>query len=147
MIITPIVQALALVAVLIGWVVTNHQNNKREARKEGRSACDSGKKYALEIAAKGKKYLCNRDSEIAFEIKSELDLLEVELGRIPCFGVGSNSTLMRKFINFSDAITGDDFEQKDVNNLLPTDDRIQAIVRHRNQLMQEIEKQFKLQFC
>ena len=147
MTVTPVVQTLALVAVLTGWVVTNHQNNKRETRKEGRSACDAGKKYALEIASKGKKYLCNRDSEVAFDIKSELDLLEVELGRIPYFGIGPNSTLMNKFIGFSESITGGDFEQKGAKNLLPTDERIQAIVRHRNQLMQEIEKQFKLQFC
>lgn len=147
MTITPFVQALGILAVLLGWFVTNKQNNKRETRKEGRTACDAGKKYALEITIKGRKYLCARDAELAFEIKSELDLLELELSRIPYFGIGDNSSLMNKFILFSESLTGEDFEQKDASNLLPTDDRIQSIVRHRNQLMQEIEKQFKMQFC
>lgn len=147
MTVSPLVQALALIAVLLGWYVTNRQNNRRETRKEGRSACDACKKYSLEITTKGRKYLCSRDSELAFEIKSELDLLEVELGRIPFFGIGKNSSLMKSFIKFSDAITGGDFEEKNALNLDPMDDRIQIIVRFRNQLMQEIERQFKLQFC
>lgn len=147
MTIAPFVQTLALLAVFLGWIVNNHQSNKRETRKEGRSACDAIKKYALEISAKGRRYLTTRDSEIALEIKSDLDLLEVELSRIPYFGIGSNSTLMKIFISFSDALTGDDFEQKDAPLLSPTDERVQTIIRFRNQLMQEIEKQFKMQFC
>lgn len=143
----PLVQSLALAAVIIGWIVTNNQNNKRETRKEGRSACDSIKKYTLEIAAKGRIYLDSRESDLAFDIKSDLDLLEVELSRIPYFGIGENSTLMRKFIAFSEAITGDDFEQKEYQNLQANDPRLHAIVRYRNQLMQEAEKQFKMQFC
>lgn len=147
MTIGPVVQTLALIAVLIGWVVTNRQNNKRETRKEGRSACDAGKKYALEISSKGRKYFSERSSDLAFEIKSELDLLEVELSRIPFFGVGANSKLMQKFVSFSDALTGDDFEQKNAPKLLSTDPKVQALIRSRNELMQEIERQFKLQFC
>lgn len=145
--ITPLVQTLAFFAVLIGWTVTNHQNNKRESRKEGRSACDSIKKYTLEISANGIKYLATRDFETALEIKNDLDLLEVELSRIPYFGIGPNSTLMQKFIIFSDALTGDDFEQKYAPSLPPTDKRAQAIIRFRNQLIKEVEKQFKMQFC
>jgi len=146
MTISPFVQTLALFAVIVGWIVTNRQNNKRETRKEGRSACDSAKKYALEISAKGKKYLCTRDDELAFEVKSELDLLEIELSRIPYFAIGQNSTLLEKFILFSESITENDFEQKNAPHLRPTDERILNIIRQRNQLMHEVERQFKLQF-
>lgn len=144
--ITNFVQALAILAVIIGWVVVNNQNNKRETRKEGRSACDAAKKYALEISTKGRKYLGGRTDELAFEIKSDLDLLEVELSRIPYFAIGENSTLLKKFISFSDSLTGDDFEQKNTQPLNPTDERILKIIRCRNQLMHEVERQFKLQF-
>lgn len=54
---------------------------------------------------------------------------------------------MQKFVSFSDALTGDDFEQKDAPKLLSTDPKVQALIRSRNELMQEIERQFKLQFC
>ena len=90
--ITPAAQVIGLVLVFFGWIITNWQNNRRETRKEGRSACDAIKKYILEITVKGKKYYLERDGEISFEIKSELELLEIELGRIPFFGVGQNST-------------------------------------------------------
>ena len=87
-----------------------------------------------------------RDGEISFEIKSELELLEIELGRIPFFGVGQNSTLMKCFISFSDALTDEDFEQKDAPKLASTDPKIQRIMRKRNSLLREVERQFKLQF-
>lgn len=141
------VQAIALILVFAGWIVTNRQNNKRETRKEGRSACDAAKKCALEISSIGRSYLCTRKNELAFEIKSELDLLEIELSRIPYFGVGHNSTLMKKYIDFSDSLTGYDFEQKDAPLLAPTDARVQSIIRKRNLLLHEVERQFKLQFC
>lgn len=141
------VQIVALLVVLIGWIVTNRQNNKRETRKEGRSACDAAKKCALEISHIGKQYLCTREEELTFKIKSELDLLEIELSRIPFFGIGENSSLMKKFIDFSEALTGLDFEQKDAPPLKPTDTRVQSIIRTRNLLLHEVERQFKLQFC
>ena len=144
--ITPAAQVIGLVLVFFGWIITNWQNNRRETRKEGRSACDAIKKYILEITVKGKKYYLERDGEISFEIKSELELLEIELGRIPFFGIGQNSTLMKCFISFSDALTDEDFEQKDAPKLASTDPKIQRIMRKRNSLLREVERQFKLQF-
>ncbi len=84
---------------------------------------------------------------MAFDIKSELDLLETELGRIPYFGIGDNSSLMKAYIKFSESITADDFEERDAKKLSANDEKIQKIVRSRNELMQEIERQFKMQFC
>lgn len=43
--ITPAAQVIGLVLVFFGWIITNWQNNRRETRKEGRSACDAIKKY------------------------------------------------------------------------------------------------------
>lgn len=140
-------QVLTLFFVITGWIVVNRQNNKRETRKEGRSACDACKKYALDITLKGKEYYLSRDQELAFDIKSELDLLETELGRIPYFGIGDNSSLMKAYIKFSESITADDFEERDAKKLSANDEKIQKIVRSRNELMQEIERQFKMQFC
>lgn len=50
-------------------------------------------------------------------------MLEIELGRIPFFGVGQNSTLMKCFISFSDALTDEDFEQKDAPKLASTESK------------------------
>ena len=40
--------------VLIGWIVVNNQNNKRETRKEFRSLVDTAKVEARTIAKLGK---------------------------------------------------------------------------------------------
>lgn len=146
MTISPVVQIVGIIAVILGWIVTNSQSNKRETRKEGRAACDSIKEYVLQASIKGREYYSTRTEELAFDTKSELELLEIELSRIPYFGVGENSTLMSRYVDFSNALTDGDFEQKDAPKYTATDKKMQRIIRVRNVLLREVERQFKLQF-
>lgn len=139
----------SLVAIL-GWTIVNSQNNKRETRKEGRSAADASKKLAMEVCTLAVKYYIG-DRADPFALKSTIEVLEIELGRFPMFntapGRREGSRLMGCFIDFDHAITGGKFESTDQPVFVLSSPEVRAIVSSRNRLLLEVENQFRLHFC
>ena len=50
-------QFVPWVLIIVGWAIVNHQNNRRETRKEARSMADNAKRSTIELAALGVKFL------------------------------------------------------------------------------------------
>jgi hypothetical protein len=138
-------QAVTWLLIVIGWLLVNRQNNLRESRKEARSLADASKKMTSEIKLSAITYLTSKKDELAPDIKSSLELLEIELERFPEFSVGSR--LMDKYSQFAESITGGDFESKTRTTKSLESKEVLYVNRSRNELLSEIEKQFKLHFC
>ncbi len=137
-------QFVPWVLIVSGWALVNHQNNLRETRKEARSMADNAKKSAIEIATQSVKFL-TIEGVSGLEIKSHLELLEIELERFPQFS--NRSSLMKSFTAFADAVTGGDFEAANRSVKLPESTEVGAVFLTRNQLLAEIERQFKIHYC
>ena len=135
---------LPLLLVVAGWAVVNHQNNRRETRKEMRALLDSTKKATVEVARLAVAYYCDAEAEAAHEIKWSLQALEIELERLP--GFDQRSRLLKKFVEFSEAATGGDFESADRPKRTRAAPEIASIQRTRNLLIAELELQFKKQY-
>lgn len=133
-------QFITWVVVVSGWVYVNHTNNGREARKECRSAVDGAKK---EVAAIGKlaiTYFSSGSNDLADEIKSALQMLEVELERLKKF---RESNLLIRLGEFQDACTSADFESSQRKAHPMNSAVIQSILFTRNKLIQELEIHFR----
>jgi hypothetical protein len=139
-------QGVTWVLIVLGWMVVNHQNNKRETRKEARSMSDLAKIATKKISSLSEKYLTTvqEDEQLSLEIKSELELLEVELERFPDFS--KESPLMTKFSAFADSITGGEFEAKNRRADAQDADSVRKVRRSRTDLLSEIENQFSKHF-
>ena len=135
----------SLLVVVVGWFVANHQANTREVRKEARSAVDEARKLIKEVANDSLKYFCEGKDELAVPIKSGLEALEVDLDRLPNFRV-KDAPLMGRLVEFQDAVTGGDFEAKDRKRHPLDSAEVSAILRTRNALLAELERQFKAYF-
>ena len=135
---------LPLLLVVIGWLVVNSQHNRRETRKEGRALIDAAKKLVQEIAKNAVAYHCDGKDDVAFDIKASLEALEIELERTPHFF--KVSPLMYKFVKFSEAVTGGQFESASREKLPVTAPLILDILRSRNVLLSELERQFKVHY-
>ncbi len=105
---------------------------------------DNAKKSAIEISSLAVKYLTAEGTR-GLELKSSLELLEIELERFPLFSRGAS--LMDSFTAFADAVTGGDFESK--NRAMKSLDSVEvsAVFRTRNELLAEMERQFKVHYC
>lgn len=99
----------ALILVIVGWGVVNHQNNRRETRKEARAAADRAKQWIAEVATAAVEYAQAPDVAKAAAIKMKLELAERELETFPNFKVKGNP-LMGRLMDFQDAATGGAFE-------------------------------------
>lgn len=139
-----LLQWLPALIAIGGWVIVNSQNNKRETRKEGRAAADCAKKLTMEAAALGVAYL-KGDRADSFAVKLIMEALEVELARFPLFNQGSR--LMGRYVDFDTAITGGDFESPAQPTFTASSPEIRKVGNARNQLLSEIEAQFKLHYC
>lgn len=133
-----------LMVTLVGWYIVNHQNNKREARKEGRAAADRCKDLATSVCELGTKYWLGQPDAEAWHIKAQLDQLDVEIDCFPLYG--GQSPLCDAVIKLIDAITDGDFETLSLKPHQPTDPRIANIRVARNRTLREIERQFKAHF-
>lgn len=132
---------LPSVFTLLGWYVINRQNNQRESRKDLRAAADRSKVLAREIAQLGFKYWAGQDETKAWQIKATLEELEVEIGRFP--QVKRCSSLMDRYVDFVDAVTGYDFESTNFYKKAEDHPVFQKISLTRQKLLAEIENQFK----
>jgi hypothetical protein len=137
-------QLVPWLLIVVGWMIVNYQNNVRETRKEARAMADAAKKTAIEVSSKAVDFFTSADAS-GLALKSSLELLEIELERFPLFSAGSK--LLVCFTAFAEVITGDDFESRDRSVKEPTSPEINAVFRTRNELLAEIERQFKVHFC
>ena len=106
---------------------------------------DLAKKQTIEISEKAMRYLTSSEDGLAHDIKSSLDALEIELDRFPLFSM--NSPLMYQFVRFADAASGGDFESIARPIRTRSDKEVLNVLRNRNALLREIEKQFKAHYC
>ena len=133
---------LALAVVVVGWFVANFQANRREDRKEARALVDRAKLLAEGIAKDAIDYLASPDSALAPKLKADLDLLEIELSRLPNFDVRS-APLISRLTHFQEAVTGGDFETADRPGRGAGSYEVRAVMTARNELMWEMERQFR----
>lgn len=139
-----LMQFVPWLLIVVGWVIVNYQNNLRETRKEARTMADNAKKSTIEISLQTVKFLTSK-TVLDLELKSSLELLEIELERFPLFSTGSS--LMVCFTTFAEAITGGDFESIERTIKRPDSAEVSAVFRTRNELLAEIERQFKVHYC
>ncbi|MBV8603221.1 MAG: hypothetical protein JO224_00920 [Pelomonas sp.] len=133
------------ILVVLGWIVVNWQNDKRELRKEARTLIDAAKKSVGEIAVKAVNYHVDGQHGLAFEIKAGLDALEIECERLPFFVV-KNSPLMGAHVAFSDAVTGGDFEATAPAKKAPNSPEVATILRTRTEMLAELERVFRVHY-
>ena len=138
------IQFITWALIVVGWAVVNLTNNGREARKEARSAVDSAKELISSISTTSVEYFTGTENDLTYEIKSGLELLEIELERIRGF---AGSHLFRAYLEFQEACTGGDFESASRQQHPKTSQVILAIVRARNGLVQSLEKKFREEYC
>lgn len=138
---------LPTLATVAGWAVVNWQANRRESRKEQRSVMDAAKRLAVETASKSAAYMCadERSEAIEADIKSCLDQIEIELGRID--GYPKVRSLVEAMAEFGDAATGADFESATRRARPRTDPAVLRVMVARNRLMRELEVLFSQRFC
>lgn len=141
----PAYQVVTWILIAVGWAIVNSQHNKRETRKEARVMADNSKRLTVEVTKLAIQYFCSRDEHLASDIKSELQVLEIEFERFPLFKRGS--TLMTRFVEFSDLVTGGNFESQSRVVLSSHSSELAGIRRARNALMGEIEHQFTVHYC
>lgn len=136
---------ISLLLIVFGWFVANHQANRREERKEARALVDESRKRIAEITTASLSYEMEGKAELTTTIKSSLDLLEVDLRRMPHMQF-KGSPLLRALVDFQDAVTGGDFESADHPKRTFVSPEVQAILRTRNALIAELERQFAVFF-
>jgi hypothetical protein len=136
---------VAVAVVVVGWFVANRQANAREDRKEARALVDGAKARALLIADDSIKYLCEGKTELALPIKASIEVLEVELARMPYFS-STSSPLLRRLVAFQDAVTGGDFETAAPAIRAPRSPEVAAVLSSRINLLAELERQFRVHY-
>mgnify|MGYP003586266291 FL=1 len=129
---------------LLGWYIVNGQNNARERRKEARSAADRCKTIAREVTQLGYNYWLGKGNVEAWQIKAQLEELEVEIARFP-EGKG-RSKLIDRHIDLVEAITGLDFESATMKPRESGHVIYREIAIARQRLLAEIEQQFSQHF-
>ena len=127
--------------VFVGWMVVNHQNNKRETRKEFRALVDTAKVEARTIAKLRLDDMLKGANDNALEITSGLTALEVNLERFDNFL--PNTPLMSAYVAFSEALTGGDFQSAARTARPRNDPAIGAVLRTRDELFASLEQKFR----
>jgi hypothetical protein len=139
------VGVLSIFVLVVGWVVVNGQHNQREDRKESRALSDRAKAATLDIARVALRYHCEGAFELTSQIKWDLDALELELSLFPNYGT-RGGPLISRYVAFVDAVTGGHFESANYQSLPRDAPEVAAILRTRNYLLTEIERQFRAYF-
>lgn len=136
---------LTLMSIVIGWVVVNHQHNRREDRKEFRALSDRAKALTASIAKDAMAFHCEGKTDLTAQIKWDLDALELELTLFPNYSV-RDGPLLSCYVAFADAVMGGDFEAAEPSKVDRNAPIVLAILRTRNALIGEIEHQFRAYF-
>lgn len=130
---------------VLGWYLVNTQSNKREVRKEMRSACDRCKALAKEAVVLGVQYWVGSKDVAAWQVKVVLDELDIEVCRFPEHQ--GRAELLGKYADLVDAITGYDFESSSPKSREPGDPVMREMTKARQRLLVEIEHQYEKHFC
>lgn len=136
---------LSLAVLIVGWGVVNHQHNRREDRKEFRTLTDRAKAAAVLIAKDALTLHCDGKTELTSQIKWDLDALELDLMLMPNYDT-RGGPLLGRYVDFVDAVTGGDFESAAPRKLARDAPEVAAVLRARNFLLSEIERQFRAYF-
>jgi hypothetical protein len=136
----------SLLAVFGGWFVANWQANRREDRKEARGLLDHAKRLAVQVADDALCYLCEGNVALAPRITSNLDLVEIELQRLPKFGA-KGCPLLAALVAFQDATTGGDFETANPEQRPRQSAEAVTVLRTRNALLGAMEQHFVKHYC
>jgi hypothetical protein len=139
-----LLQLVTWALVVAGWFLVDKKSNDRETRKEARSAIDDAKQQVMVICRTCVAYFSSNENALSDEIKSALQLMEVELERLKKF---KDSNLLIRFVEFQDYCTGADFESASRVVHSPTSAVIQGILFTRNRLIQQLETHFREQYC
>lgn len=127
---------------IVGWAIVSWQANRREIRKEQRTVADAAKKLVVDCASEAIACMCaeERDEGAEGKIKSLLDLLELELGRIPGYKV--DLLLVGAMAAFADSCTGGDFESAARSQRSRRDPDVLQVGSSRNALLVKLEESF-----
>lgn len=133
----------ALILTLFGWHLVNRQNNKREFRKELRSAADRCKVLAREAVTLGAKYWSGDKTTPHWQVTAVLDELEAEISR---FNTNNDANelcdIMADLIN---AVTCDDFAYHEPKPENQNPDQIRNMLAARQRILPAIERVFSKQ--
>lgn len=135
-----------LLLTIIGWWLVNRQSNKRETRKEHRALVDAAKREILRIADDAASYFMDTMSSLSPKITWSLEVLEIELERMPDAGA-NHKALFDALADFADACTGGEFEQKNRARLDHASGEIRSIYLTRNRLLSAIDQHFDLVYA
>jgi hypothetical protein len=130
-----------LLLTIVGWWLVNRQSNKRETRKEHRALVDAAKREIVKIADDAASYFMDTMSPLSPKIKWSLDVLEIELERLPDAGA-EHFMLFEALACFAEACTGGEFEQKNRARLDHTSAEIREIYLTRNRLLSVVDRHF-----
>jgi hypothetical protein len=136
---------IAILMVGVGWLVANSQANSREDRKEARALIDGARTRVGQIVDDSVRYFCDDRTELAVTIKASLEVLEIDLSRLPHFA-SKSSPLLARLVAFQDAVTGGAFETLDQARLSLQSDEIRIVYQTRNELLTELERQYRVHY-
>lgn len=114
--------AIAWIVAAVGWGVANHQNNRREERKEVRTEIDGAANCVMEILDQLRAYRkttagSSEAVEIETRIKMQFQYLSLRIDRLKDRRKGvlqepllKLEDIEEKVNHFFDVATGDDFE-------------------------------------
>lgn len=134
----------APILTLVGWFLVNRQNNTRETRKEARSAADRCKTLAREVAQAGMEFWEGKPGVATWQIKAQLEELEVEIRRFPLNK--GQPVLMERYVDLVDAIIGMDFDTPAIKHRAVADPLFAGIAKARHAFIFQIEVQFDMHF-
>ena len=104
--------AVTWVVIILGWFIVNHQNNKRETRKEIRTQLDIFTKKIKLLEDNSIRYHKNahHDPNLSKTIKRDIDYLIKLTKRLKLL---ETTILNRRIITFRKSITFDNFDNQD----------------------------------
>lgn len=138
-------QVITWVLVVGGWIYTNHTQNKRETRKELRTAIDKINNEVGELIKLGHDYWLTSpgDSQTtAREINTRFMRLSATTQHVTKRNDLNACALDQKMIIFMDRLTGDDFQSAQRTPLQPNAQKLDEISAAGMAVQAQLEQLF-----
>jgi hypothetical protein len=133
---------ITMAVAILGWHVINKQNNKREDRKELKSAIDSIISEIHSIETQAIDYYKVDPSEdspiIERALKKRIDLLEQHIKLLQKMNT-KHFGKIEKSVEYRRVITGGDFEQQSRKAKPPSNDKFLELSMISKELIRELE--------